>query len=783
MLDAVRAALAAIEAEGGFAIELGCGSDDLHIEVEGVGPLRYPISAATARKLCAVARPAPFGRRDKTLHDVRVRDTWEIDGGRIEIDARRWQRTLAPTLTTIQQRLGLPEGGKLEAVLDKMLVYGPGQFFAPHQDSERADDMVGTLVVELPSRHEGGIVVVEHHGEKRVFSGAARGPKDLSLLAFYADCHHEVKPVQAGYRITLTYHLLYRGAATEPARLPRDAVERLCASVDAYFSTPVQLPYSRSTPQRPDRLIYLLDHQYTAKSLGWDRLKNVDRLRVAALRAVGERLDCEVYLALADVHECWSCEGDDWGGGYGYGRRAFGGGHHDFEEDREADDHELVELLDADVELGHWVGPDGRVAANIPARLTMDEVCFTRASTEIDPFRSEREGYMGNYGNTVDRWYHRAALVMWPRARSFVIRAKVSPAWAVGQLASRVEAGRLDEARDRAKELLPFWRHVAPNEASEAFVLKLLSVSASLGDAELALGLLSPLGPHHLSPRATPAFVSLVQQYGSSWAQRLFSAWQAATRHDTPPWLSLLPHLCEALAAGGAHGKALAAWLLSREVESFKRCYTGTLRLPDALRAERIEGYVDDILALLATAAVIRAPSVRDDLVAFLTAPETALPLMTAGALLKRCREGRTPAAARALGLQPLYRRVVALLDRAVAAEARSPDDWSIEPPSGCSCALCKQLSAFLRDRARIEVAWPLAEERRRHIHGVIDLNRLPVTHVTLRRGRPYTLVLTKQEALFERDAALRAQQKALLAWLKKQRSAFSESGPSIALS
>jgi hypothetical protein len=32
-----------------------------------------------------------------------------------------------------------------------MLVYGKGQFFLPHQDSEKDDAMVGTLVVSLPS--------------------------------------------------------------------------------------------------------------------------------------------------------------------------------------------------------------------------------------------------------------------------------------------------------------------------------------------------------------------------------------------------------------------------------------------------------------------------------------------------------------------------------------------------------------------------------------------------------------------------------------------------------
>ncbi|WP_129346735.1 2OG-Fe(II) oxygenase [Sorangium cellulosum] len=541
---------------------------------------------------------------------------------------------------------------------------------------------------------------------------------------------------------------------------------------------------SRSTGSAPSasrsrRSLYLLDHEYTQRSLGWGRLKNADRLRASALREVAARLDCEAFLALADVHECWSCEGDDWNGGYG--RRALGRWGHEGDGAGDADGHELVDLNFTDVELRHWVDADGQVAPGISTRTAMHEVCFTRASTEMDPFRSEHEGYMGNYGNTVDRWYHRAALVMWPRARRFVIRAKVSPSWAVDELASRVEAGATDEARDRAKELLPFWRRVAPNEASEAFVRDLLSVAVALDDGELAFGLLSPLGPHRLSPRTTPAFVTLVQHYGLSWSQRLFSAWQADARHDTPPWRSLLPHLCEALWAGGEHGEALAMWLLSREVASFQQRHAGACSLPQALGEVGLDRLLDDLVALLETAAVIRAPAVRDDLIAFLTAPETALPLMTAGALLRRCREGRAPAAVRALGLQPLYRRVVELLERAVAARPRSPEDWSIEPPSGCTCPLCRELSEFLRDRSRIQLAWPLAKARRSHIHGVIDLNRLPVAHTTLRRGSPYTLVLTKQEALFERDAALRAQQKALLGWLEEQRSAFSEIRPSIA--
>jgi len=61
---------------------------------------------------------------------------------------------------------------------------------------------------------------------------------------------------------------------------------------------------------------------------------------------------------------------------------------------------------------------------------------------------------------------------------------------------------------------------------------------------------------------------------------------------------------------------------------------------------------------------------------------------------------------------------------------------------------------------------WPLATERRRHVHARIDNAELPVRHETRRSGRPYTLVLTKTEALFERDRQARLGAEADLAWL-----------------
>jgi len=146
--------------------------------------LRFPISTAAGRALGTIARPSPFGRRDRTLYDPGVRDTWEIHGRNVKIDVRRWKRTLEPALARIRDELGLPAGGKLIAKLDKMLIYTPGQFFAAHQDSERADEMVASLVVQLPSRSSGGALIVHHGEQRRIFRTAARGEDELSLIAF-----------------------------------------------------------------------------------------------------------------------------------------------------------------------------------------------------------------------------------------------------------------------------------------------------------------------------------------------------------------------------------------------------------------------------------------------------------------------------------------------------------------------------------------------------------------------------------------------------------------------
>lgn len=439
-LDALGALLGDVAAPGAFSARRTAPVDDLELDVRGVGRVVLPVSAEQANQLCRVGRPATYGLGDKTLLDTQVRNTWEIPLSRVKINQRRWAKTLVPALDRLRADLGLPPGCRLKAELHSMLVYGAGQFFVSHQDSEKADAMVGSLVVTLPSSFKGGALVVQHAGTSSTY----RSPKKyLSLVAFYADCRHEVKPVTSGHRVTLTYNLLLAGDAASVDPLPAQ-VDLVAGYLQSHFETPVAPPRRASgvsAPEPPRRLLYLLDHEYTARGLSWSRLKGPDAARAATIRAAAPQAGCEVVLALADVHETWDCLEQEWEWPWygGSGRRWDDWDDELADEDpgdggRSSDDqdrYQLRDLIDWDVSLVCWIdAPDGEPK---PVSLSIDpsEVCASVPSVELRPYASEYEGYMGNYGNTMDRWYHRAALVVWPEQQAFAARAEASPAWAL----------------------------------------------------------------------------------------------------------------------------------------------------------------------------------------------------------------------------------------------------------------------------------------------------------------------------------------------------------------
>ena len=83
--------------------------------------------------------------------------------------------------------------------------------------------MFGSLVIVLPSPHEGGALLLRHRGQEWTFDSgklleAAEDQPSIGYVAFFSDIEHEVVPVTSGYRVTLTYNLYFDDGG------PNDAV-------------------------------------------------------------------------------------------------------------------------------------------------------------------------------------------------------------------------------------------------------------------------------------------------------------------------------------------------------------------------------------------------------------------------------------------------------------------------------------------------------------------------------------------------------------------------------
>ena len=764
--DRLAGLLADLEAAGSFCARRTAPPDDLLVEVRGVGSLRFPVPKEQARQLIRAARPARYGLGEATLVDPKVRDTWEVPKSRVRIDQRRWNRTLLPVLDRLRADLGLGSGCRLKAELHSMLVYGPGQFFVPHQDTERSDAMVGSLVVTLPGPFTGGGLVVSHGAERRTY----RSSKDrLTLVAFYADCRHEIKPVRSGYRIVLTYDLSVLGdTAGSVPEVPRGTVDALGACLQEHFSTPVPPPSwrrDRAPSPPPDRLVYLLDHEYTERGLSGTKLKGADAVRAGALHTAAAMADCEVVLALADISETWSAY-ELAGRGGAYWRSRYRQWDEDDDDDDEEDadddpggDYELEELIESSVSLDHWSDWSGGRAERIVSSVGDHEVCATTPTNQFEPYASEYEPYMGNYGNTLDRQYRRAALVLWPRQRTFAVRAEASPLWALGEVAARLRAGTIDEARQMATTLQPFWPSAARGDQRGLFT-RSVRVAAGLDDPELAEALLAPFHLEVVSKRDAAGLAALVERYGGPWLAAVVSRWSGGDRYraggERVSWVAALPPLCAALHARGGAGTAAASalvgtahgWLVGA-VESRRRIERSSLR-DDALKE-----LARPVLGVLESAVVVGARDRRDELLRVVRGDggEVLLPCLIEVVRVGSKLDAPVRAAA---GLDEIAEHCARLLEARLSRPARAEGDWSIDLPRGCGCELCATLGSFLADPTERTREWPLAQERRRHVHGRIDAGELPVRHQTRRSGRPYTLVLTKTTDVFQREVRQR---------------------------
>lgn len=252
--------------------------NDIPIGVERVRGDFGTLCRPRIKKLSKIAAPAPFGRGSETVYDESVRLAKNIP---------EYFFTYGFTSELCEALSGCGSvlcGGESASVrFSKVHIYEPNGHFAPHRDTLKNHEHIGTIVLLLGSKFEGGEFMIG--GEVCPLKPSA--PGKVPFVVFHTDTIHEVRPVISGMRITMQFDV-YKGSrpvvyhddhdpatgppvselfvsSDRPVR-PREGDDdiRRCQAI-ADLITPEQLP-----------LIIPTYHRYTQQALHDHDLKPTD---------------------------------------------------------------------------------------------------------------------------------------------------------------------------------------------------------------------------------------------------------------------------------------------------------------------------------------------------------------------------------------------------------------------------------------------------------------------------------------------------------------------------
>lgn len=756
-MEDIVVALEKIEEKGSFCGKRTMPTDHLHLEVKDFGLLKFPLSTTKVKALIKFAKPAKFGWRDQTLQDKNVRDAWEISKSKIKIESG-WNKELSSVLDLLKNDLGLSETAKLKANLHNLLIYEPGQFFEYHQDSEKLDGMVASLVVVLPSKHSGGSLIIDHHGVKKQFKTSQFPLDKLSLIAFYADCHHEVKAIIEGYRVALTYNLVLEQNSIKP-RLSKASDTQsdgfLIPGLRAYFAKENN---SNETSYRdnecPQKLVYLLDHSYTQKGLSWDHLKNADSLRAAALKKAAEELGLEAYLVLADVQETWDCEEDYDNYRYSRRRRYYEEEDEEDEEEHNADNNDVQvnDLIDSNTTIKHWLDIKNKKLNYKECYVSDNQICWTKATDEFEPFESHHEGYMGNYGNTMDRWYHRAAIVLWKKEYHYPVLFKMDANSVIDELI-KLTSKKSQETNVHSiiKALLPYWSSYMQRENELPLIRTVIKLAIYVNDQQLAHDMIKNFNINALNPETTTLLLDLLNYYGVTWCLTILKEWAKSKNYGRSLKCVNISRIVTNLSEKKNKNKELTDWVLLYQFERIKEHHTFSKKHDS--RVQLINGVndrINELMDLISACIVVDNHVINATTIHYIIDNMELYPVLDLINVLHSLNKDLQGNNLGKWEYNKLRDYIVGHLHVEHETGLRKPDDWSIKGNLSCACEDCIVLKRFLQSSTEKEKIWPLAEARRSHIHQKIDGLGIPVTHQTERKGSPYRLILTKTDKLYQ---------------------------------
>ncbi|GMI24786.1 hypothetical protein TrCOL_g8041 [Triparma columacea] len=276
----------------------------------GSDPLSFPLKTADKKVLRAVCREAGVGGEGAppggSVINEDARVTWQVVPNQMTIEnAEEYEaQTLSPIVKQCSEGLGISTDWELVPHLYKLLHYEPGCFFRLHRDTERLEGMIGTLVIQLPSKYKGATLSVRSPLSPSAAHAAvynlSKTSSNIQYVAFYNDCLHEVSELTSGDRVCLIYSLVAKKKSSRsivaapaimkehPSALPPQPAD---SAIAIAISKAIKEWDGKGKDPAPAKLAIVLSHRYSPNGLkDMTNLKGTDRGLAELILAARHRI-------------------------------------------------------------------------------------------------------------------------------------------------------------------------------------------------------------------------------------------------------------------------------------------------------------------------------------------------------------------------------------------------------------------------------------------------------------------------------------------------------------
>ncbi len=720
ILDALAVTDTASKAEPQFAAEYQLNMPDLQIELNDSGPIQLPLADADINNLLNVAKLAKFGLGEKTLEDTSIRDTYEIPADKLTVQFN--QNAIDKMLETIHSTLGLPENAALTLHLHNLLIYSPGQFFKIHQDSEKMTGMIATLVVVLPSPHIGGDLIIHQRKKSHRFISEHLKTEVLQTIAFYADCHHEIKRVRQGYRVALTFNLALKShnQSIAHSNFHNKALEM---ALKDYFD--LNIPANPT----PTTLAYFLDHEYSEHGLAWEMLKGIDNQNALSFLQAAKKLNLKAHLALVEIHESWSTDGD-------------------------TDEPNLEELIEDNFSFSYWLDENNTSLLYKNLTLSDDEFCWTKETHAFEPVETEYEGWMGNYGNTATYWYRRAAIILWREKDQIAMDFQLNYDKAFENLLLLTKKPKQKQIVLGILNKIGDYIFQSKYKINLDNFLQLMDIACYIQEKNIAQFLLERFNLEILNLNCIKKIAELEKTYGVDTCLSLLENWVKpenkfySIHHDDENPQGKLNELIRYALKIGIDPK-IPAFLINHQLLIMQDNDKQSLNSFPASQKKYSAARLNSTLWFFRSCFLVK--SSHNAIEKWITHLKTNSNLYSVLDLAEIYFSLKKDIPQDYLDtFNSFCEHIAESLQRELEEGLRKEDDWSIIINLRCRCEHCKITQSFLRSKTESKKIWPLVQQYRNHISDCLRNLDLPIEIHVEEKGRPYTLVITKTDQLYK---------------------------------